>query len=153
MSRRKAKRVAAWISAVLTSTLVAISSIGAQNSQLTRESAKELKSPVPFAKSSIARGRTLFANYCTGCHGNDGKAMIDVIANATDLTEPKLWTSGTSEGETFRSIREGAGLNMPPFKNQIHKEEDLWHLVNFIRSLWPESLRPKLQEEKSQQPP
>jgi hypothetical protein len=34
---------------------------------------------------------------------------------------------------------------MPPFKSQFQKEEDLWHLVNFIRSLWPESMRPKLQ--------
>jgi hypothetical protein len=37
---------------------------------------------------------------------------------------------------------------MPPYKNQIRKTEDLWHLVNFIRSLWPEAQRPKLQEER-----
>ncbi|MEW6128648.1 MAG: cytochrome c [Acidobacteriota bacterium] len=115
---------------------------------LTQAEAKNLKSPVPYSKSSISRGRIVFMNYCTGCHGNDGKAQIDVIADATDLTQPKLWKSGAMEGEIFRSIREGAGLNMPPYKNQIRKEEDMWHLVNFIRSLWSESLRPKLQEEK-----
>jgi mono/diheme cytochrome c family protein len=119
--------------------------------KLSREAARELKSPVPFTKASIARGRTLFLHDCTGCHGTDGKSQIDVIADATDLTEPKLWKSGTTEGEIFRSIRDGAGVSMPPFKNQIRKEEDLWHLVNFIRSLWPEPLRPKLQEQPSQQ--
>jgi mono/diheme cytochrome c family protein len=103
---------------------------------------------VPYTKSSIARGRILFTNDCTGCHGNDGKAQVDVIADATDLTDPKLWKSGTTEGEIFRSIRDGAGISMPPYKNQIRKAEDLWHLVNFIRSLWPEAQRPKLQEEK-----
>lgn len=116
--------------------------------KLTQAEAKNLKSPVPFTKSSIARGRTLFLNYCTGCHGNDGKAQIDVIADATDLTQPKLWKSGTREGEIYRSIRDGAGLNMPPYQNQIRKDEDFWHLVNFIRSLWSESLRPSLQEDK-----
>ena len=116
--------------------------------KLTTEEAKKLKSPVPFTKSSINRGRTLFANECTACHGPDGKAQVDVVADATNLTDPKLWKSGTSEGEIFRSIRDGAGLTMPPYKTLIRKEEDLWHLVNFIRSLWPESQRPKLQEEK-----
>ncbi|HEX4950617.1 MAG TPA: c-type cytochrome [Blastocatellia bacterium] len=133
-----------------------ISLIGVQLSQgqekpdkpLARDEAKLLKSPVPYTKASIARGRILYTNDCTGCHGNDGKAQVDVIADATDLTEPKLWKSGTTEGEVFRSIRDGAGISMPPYKNQIQKTEDLWHLVNYIRSLWPEDQRPKLQEEK-----
>jgi mono/diheme cytochrome c family protein len=118
---------------------------------LSIEAARKLKSPVPYTTRSIAAGRTLFANYCTGCHGTDGKAMIDVIADATNLTEPRLWKSGTSEGEIFRSIRDGAGINMPPFRKQIRKEEDLWHLVNFIRSLWPEDSRPKLQDDTAPQ--
>jgi mono/diheme cytochrome c family protein len=113
--------------------------------RMSSEEAKKLKSPVPFTKESIAKGRTLFARNCTACHGNDGKAQVDVVANATDLTDPKVWGSGTSEGEIFRSIRDGAGDTMPPFKSQLQKEEDMWHLVNFIRSLWPEPMRPKLQ--------
>lgn len=130
------------------SALVVPASHGSNTQTLSREDAQKLKSPAPYTKSSIARGRILFTNDCTGCHGNDGKAQVDVIADATDLTEPKLWKSGTTEGEIFRSIRDGAGISMPPYKNQIRKEEDLWHLVNFIRSLWPETQRPKLQEEK-----
>ena len=116
-----------------------------QTGRLTSEEAQKLKSPIPFSKESIARGRAIFARNCTACHGADGKSEVDVVANATDLTEPKLWRSGTAEGEIFRSIRDGAGDSMPPFKSQVQKEEDLWHLVNFIRSLWPESMRPKLQ--------
>ena len=119
--------------------------VQSQNGRLTSEEAKKLKSPIPFSKESIARGRAVFARNCTACHGADGKSEVDVVANATDLTEPKLWRSGTAEGEVFRSIRDGAGDTMPSFKSQLQKEEDLWHLVNFIRSLWPESMRPKLQ--------
>ena len=119
--------------------------VQSQNGRLTSEEAKKLKSPIPFSKESIGRGRAVFARNCTACHGADGKSEVDVVANATDLTEPKLWRSGTTEGEIFRSIRDGAGDTMPAFKSQLQKEEDLWHLVNFIRSLWPESMRPKLQ--------
>jgi len=113
--------------------------------RMSSEEAKRLKNPVPFTKDSIAKGRALFARNCTACHGNDGKSQVDVVANATDLTDPKAFGSGTSEGEIFRSIRDGAGDTMPPFKSQLSKEEDMWNLVNFIRSLWPEPMRPKLQ--------
>ena len=108
-----------------------------------REQAKKLRNPMPFNKESINRGRILFSRGCTECHGADAKSTVDVVANATDLTEPKLWRSGTSAGEVFRSIRDGAGDGMPPFKAQ-YKEEDLWHLVNFIQSLWPDEHKPKL---------
>jgi mono/diheme cytochrome c family protein len=113
---------------------------------MTREEARKLKSPVPFSKTSIARGKILYTRACTECHGADGKSLVDVVANATDLTQPKAWKSGTSEGEIFRSIRDGAGEAMPPFADKVSKEEDLWHIVNFLRSLWPDSARPKLQE-------
>lgn len=109
---------------------------------------KALKSPVAYTSESIKRGKTLYVRMCTECHGPDGKALMDVIADATDLTSPKLWLSGTTEGEIFRSILDGAGVSMPPYKTQIRREEDMWHLVNFVRSLWPESVRPQLQQKE-----
>lgn len=108
---------------------------------------KKLKNPVLNTRKSIARGKMLFVRQCAECHGPDGKALIDVVADATDLTQPKLWFSGTTEGETFRSIRDGAGVSMPPFKTTIRHEDDMWHMVNFIRNLWPVAKRPKVQEE------
>ena len=113
---------------------------------LTRDEARKLKSPVAFSKTSVARGKILYTRLCTECHGADGKSQVDVIANATDLTNPKAWRSGTSEGEIFRSIRDGAGEAMPPFSDKVAKPEDLWHLANYLRSLWPESSRPKLEK-------
>jgi mono/diheme cytochrome c family protein len=118
----------------------------ADDGRLTIEAAKKLKSPVAFNKASIARGKVLYTRDCTECHGADGKSLVDVVANATDLTEPKYWKSGTSEGEVFRSIRDGAGEAMPPFSKKVEKEEDLWHMTNYLRSLWPDDARPKLQE-------
>lgn len=109
---------------------------------------KKLKSPVKYTNASISKGRVMYRRLCVECHGPDGKAQIDIVADATDLTNPKLWLSGTTEGEIYRSIRNGAGVSMPPYQDQIKEEEDFWHLVNYVRSLWPEDVRPKLVEEK-----
>jgi mono/diheme cytochrome c family protein len=116
---------------------------------LTREQARKLKSPVPFSKASIGRGQILYKRACTECHGGDGKSLVDVVANATDLTNPKAYRSGTSPGEIFRSIRDGAGESMPPFAEKVSKEEDLWNMVNYLRSLWPESARPAFEKSTS----
>ncbi len=114
---------------------------------------KTLKSPIPYTKKSIARGKGVYTRYCTACHGPDGKSQIDVIADATDLTVPKFYFSGSSEGEVFHSIRDGAGVAMPPYKLDIRREDDIWHLVNFIQSLWPASERPTLHEETTNEQP
>jgi mono/diheme cytochrome c family protein len=116
--------------------------------KLTRPDAQELKSPVAYSKKSIDRGRVIFNQNCTSCHGENGKAEGSLIADATDLTTPSLYKSGSTEGEIFRSIRDGAGDQMPAFKSQLGSETDIWNLVNFIRSLWPESMRPPLQDGK-----
>ena len=120
---------------------------------LSVSEAKKLRNPIPYTKKSIAQGRSMFVRNCAGCHGNDGKATVDVVADATDLTSPKLWKNGTSDGEIFRSIRDGQSASMPAFQPQIHPEEDLWYLVNFIHSLWSESMRPPLQEKPADEPP
>ena len=115
--------------------------------KLTRDDAQKLKSPIAYTKKSVDRGRVIFLQNCTSCHGENGKAEGSLIADATDLTTPTLYKSGTSEGEIFRSIRDGAGDQMPAFKSQLASETDVWNLVNFIRSLWPESMRPAAQED------
>lgn len=118
--------------------------------RLSFEEARRLKNPVPYSKKSIAHGRTLFAQSCSPCHGPDGKSQVDVIGNATDLTSPKDYKSGTSDGEIFRSIRDGAGDSMPAFQTQLAGDRDIWDLVNLIHSLWPEPMRPPLVEDKKE---
>jgi mono/diheme cytochrome c family protein len=117
-----------------------------QSPALTAEEASALKNPVPFTTESIAAGKQLYLFHnCAACHGPDGKALIDVIANATDLTEPKFWNNGTEPGQIFKSLRDGAAVTMPPYKGKISKETDLWNLVNFIQSLWPADRQPAKQ--------
>ena len=134
-----------WGAVALLTLGAALLVSGDAPTKLTRDDARKLKSPVANTKQSIARGRVIFMQNCTTCHGEDGKAAGSLIADATDLTSPNLYKSGTTEGEIFHSIRDGAGDQMPAFKSQLDSETDIWNLVNFIRSLWPESMRPAVQ--------
>lgn len=118
--------------------------LSAQSPALTGEQALALKNPVPFTPESRAAGRTLyFSNGCANCHGADGKALGDIFADATDLTNPRFWIHGTEPGQIFKSLRDGWGASMPPYKGTITKETDLWNMVNYIESLWPADRQPK----------
>jgi len=152
LERRGHRAVAASFIVLIGSAVVALwqgsAKADSKSSPLTAEQAKKLKNPVPYTRKSVAAGKVLFGQFCTGCHGPDGKATVDVIADATDLTSPKDYRDGSSDGEIFRSIRDGQSASMPAFKTQLSSEEDIWNLVNFIHSLWPESMRPALQDDK-----
>lgn len=99
------------------------------------------ENPMSYTEGSVARGSQLYLRYCTECHGKDGRALMDVISDATDLTDPDAYYNGTTQADLFNSIRNGAGVGMPPWNMQIQDEADAWHLVNFIRSLWTQEQR------------
>jgi mono/diheme cytochrome c family protein len=98
-------------------------------------------SPVPYASKSIAAGKATFLRLCAECHDEDGKALAQTLAPAADLTDPTRWKYGTGDAHLFRSIRDGAGTAMPVFGNQL-KDDDIWNIVNFIRSIGPPSFQP-----------
>ena len=91
--------------------------------------------PGDVGSESIEQGRQLFMQHCTTCHGEDGRAQVDVIADATDLTETAAYYSGSDRKDVFTSIKDGAGVSMPPFSFQFKDEEDIWRLVDFVLSL------------------
>jgi len=113
---------------------VALAALADAPAKLSRDDAQKLKSPMAYSKKSIDRGRATFLQNCTSCHGENGKAEGSLIADATDLTTPTLYKSGTTEGEIFRSIRDGAGGlgkadragDVDPFRHQpgpVHSNE------------------------------
>ena len=101
--------------------------------------------PIPYSKESVARGKIVYLQNCQDCHGEDGKAQGSAIAVAPDLTRPEVWKYGQTDDQIFSNIRNGAGDNMPPFGplGPGLKDNQIWDLVNFIRSIGPESKRPK----------
>jgi mono/diheme cytochrome c family protein len=97
--------------------------------------------PVPYTSESIARGKTYFLQNCQSCHDEDGRARSAAVAIAADLTDPDRWKFGTGDAELFKTIKNGAADAMPPFATDL-KDEQIWDVVNFIRSIGPESKRP-----------
>ena len=105
--------------------------------------------PLPYTRKSIGRGKQFYLVNCVDCHDQDGKGLNRRDFNSTvpaDLTDPDAWLHGVTAEAIFASIREGTKQDMPPYKGKL-QEEQIWHIVNFVRSLWPEAKRPKLTEE------
>jgi mono/diheme cytochrome c family protein len=98
-------------------------------------SAPSMANPRSTDDGSVARGAQLFQQFCTQCHGRDGRAQVDVISDATDLTDPEAYYSGSSEQEIFNSIANGAGVAMPAWRTQLGTDDAIWDVVNFILSL------------------
>jgi len=99
-----------------------------------------MKNPAPASAESVAAGQALFAKNCRFCHGADAKGngpMAPKDTHPPDLTDAQ-WTRGSTDGEIFLVIRDGAG---PDFKMKGYKsrmtDADMWNLVNYLRSLGP----------------
>ena len=91
--------------------------------------------PVKPSEESRARGKRLYGIDCAMCHGNhgDGKGdMASDIKNVTDFTNPES-LKNRKDGELFYVIRNGKG-DMPPEGDRA-RDDDIWNLVNYIRSL------------------
>ena len=102
------------------------------------EAGKKMKNPVPATPESVAAGKALFQKSCRFCHGAEGKGngpMAPEGTHPSDLTDAK-WDRGSTDGEIFLVIREGAGpkFDMKGFKSKL-PETDTWNIVNYVRSL------------------
>ena len=99
------------------------------------------RNPVAYAPASVARGKSLYLQNCQSCHDEDGRARSAAVAIAADLTDPARWKFGTSDPLVFKTIKFGAADAMPPFGVDL-KDEQIWDVVNFIRSIGPAANRP-----------
>ena len=94
------------------------------------------QNPVKATPESIASGKKIFAIDCTQCHGVAGDAKGNV---PKDLKIPDLTNAANlkdfSDGALFYRIKNGHG-GMPPEGNRVQSDQ-LWDLVNYVRSLAP----------------
>jgi mono/diheme cytochrome c family protein len=63
---------------------------------------------------------------------------FDPAPGATNLADPTAYFYGISEEEMFNSIANGTGAAMPGWRDELGGDEEIWHLVSYIRSLWGE---------------
>jgi len=110
---------------------------GAQNLGGNPE-AQKLKNPVAASPASIKAGQQLFQKNCRFCHGADAKGDGPMAPEGThppNLTDDK-WDRGSSDGEIYAVIRDGAGpkFDMKGYKSKM-TEQEIWNIVNYLRSL------------------
>lgn len=91
---------------------------------------------VPYSEESVTKGARLYRIHCPACHGQDGRARIEFVSDATDLTTPARYRNGATPTSVFRSLSEGAGTDMPPYQYTVTNVDDRWHLIHFIISTW-----------------
>lgn len=106
--------------------------------------------PVKATPESIAHGKKWYGYDCAMCHGKDGDGKggvgADMKLKVSDFTDPTTRKERT-DGELFYIIKFGKG-DMPPEGARV-KTDELWDLVNYVRSLAKKNPRPTNSESRT----
>lgn len=94
------------------------------------------ENPVKPDEVSLAQGKRLYDTQCALCHGVDGSGKTELATTMQltlrDYSDPKALKDFT-DGELFYILRKGKG-KMPGQEGRM-RERQMWHLINYIRSL------------------
>jgi mono/diheme cytochrome c family protein len=100
------------------------------------DAAKNKVNPVKSDAASIATGKTLYNQHCKSCHGTKGRGD-GTKASQLD-TECGDFTNASFQAQTdcaiFYKTYEGRN-DMPSYKQKIPDANDMWAVVNYIRTL------------------
>jgi mono/diheme cytochrome c family protein len=138
-------RTVCFASAVVALSLVQLTlAATAQQQAGGPGAAAKMKNPVAASPASVAAGKKLYDGQCASCHGTggkgDGKAGALLKPLPSDLTDGE-WKNGQSDGEIFAVIRDGAKqTGMRAYGSRI-ATNDIWNLVNYVRSLGPKTTK------------
>jgi hypothetical protein len=86
----------------------------------------------PEQEQQVVMG--LYARYCIRCHGVDGRGVWD-IPGVPDFTN-QGWQACRPDPSLVRSIIEGRGAVMPPFRGTLTLEE-AWAMARHLRRFVP----------------
>jgi mono/diheme cytochrome c family protein len=108
--------------------------------------ARAVKNPVAATPASIKTGLGVYGKNCRQCHGLRAKGdgpLAPKNPRPSDLTDA-TWDHGSSDGEIFAVIWNGAPAANSEMKGMkdVLAERDVWHVVNYIRSLGPKTAKP-----------
>ncbi len=108
--------------------------------------------PIPMTEESIQRGKELYDKVeCWKCHGEEGKGDGPSAPTLKDkwgfpirpgnLRKSWNFRGGNRREDIYRNIMVGiTGTPMPDFSDSL-KEEEIWHLANYMKSLSREKPR------------
>ena len=99
------------------------------------DSYKNKVNPIKGDVASIATGKSLYTTHCKSCHGSKGKGDGPKAAQLD--TESGDFTKATFQAQTDGSLfykTEKGRKDMPSYKTKIPDANDIWAVVNFIRT-------------------
>jgi len=109
--------------------------VQAQTAWIAPAEADKLKNPFANNEDAIKKGKKLYAQNCTICHGAKGKG--NGMAGAALKPKPADFTSdriqGESDGSMFWKLSEGRSP-MAGYKGSL-SEEQRWQIVAYIRTM------------------
>jgi mono/diheme cytochrome c family protein len=128
---------------ILTAAIIAVSIIGFAftTAQQTKpwpvpDKNAKMANPVKADAESISAGKALWNLHCSSCHGKkglgDGSKAAQLKTQPQDMTLASFQSQ--SDGSIFYKTSEGRD-DMPSFKKKISDPDDIWNLVNFVRTL------------------
>ena len=95
-----------------------------------------MANPVKSDAESIKVGKGIWTKHCVSCHGKtgagDGTKAAQLETPMEDISASAV--QGQTDGALYYKISEGRD-EMPSFKKKIPDAEDLWAVVNYMRSL------------------
>ena len=110
--------------------------------------AANLKNPVASTPESIAAGKRAFDTNCAPCHGNLAQGAvkagmtISIIEEQKGKQPPDLtdeqWDHGSSDGDIYAVIKRGLPPTMMAGYDGRIPDNDIWNIVNYLRSLAPQ---------------
>ena len=99
------------------------------------EKSKTAKNPAKSDAASLSAGKGLFDKHCKSCHGakglGDGSKAKEI---ETPMPDFSVDLKDQTDGEIFFKTKEGRD-DMPSFKKKLPEDDDIWTLVNYVRSL------------------
>jgi mono/diheme cytochrome c family protein len=97
---------------------------------------KNKVNPLKGDAASVATGKALYSQHCKSCHGTKGKGDGPKAAQLD--TESGDFTKATFQAQPDGSIyykTEKGRKDMPSYKTKIPDANDLWAVVNYLRTL------------------
>ncbi len=95
-----------------------------------------MKNPVKPDEESLKTGKALWLKHCQSCHGKSG--LGDGSKAAQLKTDPGNFSVAAfqkqTDGAIFYKTSEGKD-DMPSFRKKIPDQDDIWSVVNFVRTL------------------
>ena len=96
----------------------------------------KMKNPVAGDAEATDIGKELYNKHCKSCHGakglGDGSKAAELETPSGDFSTEEFHSQ--TDGEIFYKTKEGRD-EMPSFKKKIAEDEDIWSIVNYVRTM------------------